>query len=93
MGVETKSKEIRYWTWYIEFPDGETMVKQSPFIHDLQFELKNTIFRHNQGACRSLLTKGEYSWKDTNKVRHTMRIENAPRETGRYQAKKDTLRN
>lgn len=88
MGIENKSSEIRYWTWYMEFSDGDVLIKQAPFIHELQFELQNTIFRKNQDACRNLLQKGEHSWIDENKVHHTMRIESAPRETGWVNRKK-----
>lgn len=82
--IKEKSYDVRYWTWIIEFPDGDMIVKQTPFIHDLQFELRNTIFKHNSSACSSLLKKGEYSWKDTNKVKHTMKVENKVVPTGRF---------
>lgn len=91
MGIKEKSYDVRYWVWRLEFPDGDLMVKATPFIHDLQFELQNTIFRHNSAACSSILKKGEYSWMDSNKVKHTMRVENTMPETGRFRARPKVL--
>jgi len=86
MGVIEKAPEIRFFTWYITFPDGETKWKQDPFLHDLMFELKNIGFKlkaigivDHPSFERELLTKGEYKWTDYRKNKWLLRIEKTPK--------------
>lgn len=71
--------EIRYFTYWLTFPDGETWVDQAPIVHDLVFTIKNSTFAKNYEASRSLLQKGEYKWKDRAGVEHYVKIENFQR--------------
>jgi len=59
----------------LSFPDGETWCDQSPFVHELNFQLKQTAFRNDPNKCRDLLMKGETKWKDHNGVEHRVVIE------------------
>lgn len=77
-----KSKEFhpRFFTYFVEFPDGETWVDQLPFIHDLQFELRNTRWwTHHPEVARDILVKGEGRWTDRNSVKHTVKVEDKKR--------------
>ncbi len=72
--------KVRYFTYYLIFPgDNDFWVDQSPFVHDLQFELKQTTFRGAPDIYRDLLTKGEAKWKDHNGVTHRVVIEDVQR--------------
>lgn len=71
---------VRYFTYYLSFPDGETWCDQSPFVHDLQFQLTQTAFRNDPAKCRDLIQKGETTWKDHNGVKHTVKIEEQKRD-------------
>lgn len=69
--------EIRFYTMYFEFPDGDTWCDQIPFVHDLNFDLNNRPF--NKGSMetkRDLLVKGEAQWRDPNGVIITCKIDN-----------------
>lgn len=79
MGVKDKSFDVRYWTYYLIFPDGTEWVDQMPFIHDMQFELKNSCFDIEPHQKRDLLVKGETHWKDHNGVTHRVVIEGTER--------------
>lgn len=75
---------VRYFTYYLEWPDGsERWVDQTPFVHDLQFELKNTRFMKDPTMpahiAGDLIRKGEATWNDTNGVKHTIIIEKTVR--------------
>lgn len=76
MGVKDKVLEVRYWTYYLIFPDGDEWVQQEPFVHDLQFELQNSVFEMEPSKKRDLLVHGETHWKDHNGIVHRVRIEN-----------------
>lgn len=73
--------EIRYWAYYLHFPDGNTWVKSIPFVHPLSFELKNTSFGKIPGIARKILKEGEAHWKDQNGVTHRVVVEQASRPT------------
>ena len=71
---------VRYFTIYRIFP-GETdyWVDQVPIVHELDFTLKNSIFRNRPQACHDLLTKGETKWTDHNGVLHRVVVEEIER--------------
>lgn len=71
--------EVRYFTYWLRFPDGEEWVDQEPFVHDLRFELSQTIFNLDPQQKNDLLTKGETFWKDNNSVEHHVKIESKER--------------
>ena len=82
--VKEKSDKVRYFTYYLIWPDGsEPWVDQVPFIHDLQFELKQTRFAKDPTLPSTiqgdLLRSGEARWKDRNGVEHLVRIEETVR--------------
>lgn len=80
MGIKEKVfGEVRYFTYYLIFPDGDIWVDQTPFVHDLQFELKNTRFAKDPLKARDILIKGETSWKDHNGVGHRIVVESTER--------------
>ena len=102
MSVVEKSLEVRYLTHMIVFPDGDAMVEQKPFIHDLQFEAANwehTLFHHQDNAreqLRTLLQKGEVKCESpyppdgvSAKITHVYIIEDKERPTGWFGAKKE----
>lgn len=68
-----------YFTYYLEFPDGEYWVDQTPFVHDLAFQLQNTVWRDMPDVKRALMQKGEYHWKDQNSVTHRVVVEDVQR--------------
>ena len=73
---------VRYFTYYLIFPgDKEMWVDQTPFVHELQFQLQNTAWRHDHKKVRDLLHKGETHWKDHNGVEHRVVIESTKRPT------------
>lgn len=84
MGVKQKViGETRYFTFYLEFPNGDVKWHQVPFIHDLMFELPNIAKRlgalgivDHPGFERELLHKGEYQWRDFRFNKWMLRIEN-----------------
>lgn len=81
MGIPEKTLgKVRYFTYYLHFPgDKDVWMQQSPFIHDLQFQLKQTRWRNDAIACNNLLKKGEHVWKDKNGVTHRVVIEDVER--------------
>jgi hypothetical protein len=80
MGVKLKTYDVRYFTYYLIFPrDKDVWVDQVPFIHDLQFELKNTGFGKDPAKARDILLHGETKWKDHNGVTHRVVIEEEKR--------------
>jgi hypothetical protein len=99
--VKEKVSEVRYLTHMIVFPDGDALVEQLPFVHDLYFEAQNwqhTIFHHNDEA-KSLITdlikKGECRCQTpyppggvSAKLDHIYTIENKERPTGWFGATK-----
>lgn len=81
MGIKEKTfGEVRYWTYYLIFPgDKDVWVDQTPFVHDIQFEIKNTRWKNDPGKVRDILTKGETKWTDHNGVTHRVVVESTPR--------------
>jgi hypothetical protein len=81
MGIKQKSPEVRYWTYYMHFPGemDDPWIDQTPFIHDLQFELKNTTFGKDPELARNILLKGECQWKDHNGVTHRVVVDDTIR--------------
>jgi hypothetical protein len=73
--IKSKEFHTRYFTHRLIFPDGDEWVDQTPFIHDLQFQLTQTAWRNDLKKCNDLLTKGETKWKDHNGVTHLVRID------------------
>lgn len=72
--------KIRYFTYYLEFPDGETWRDQIPFIHPLDFELAQTRWKqHEPNVYRELTQKGETRFVDQNGVKHIIVIEEQAR--------------
>lgn len=79
MGIENKTVgKVRYWNYYLIFQDGEEWSKSVAFVHELQFELKNTTFGKDPGLARDILIKGECSWKDHNGGRHLVKVSDTP---------------
>lgn len=78
--VPNKTDYVRYFTYYLIFPDGESWVDQTPFIHALDFQLKQTVWRNDNKKLMDLYNKGETRWKDQNSVEHLVRIEDVIRE-------------
>ncbi len=83
--IKIKNKEhtpgqVRYFTYYLIFPgSNEAWVDQSPFVHDLQFELSRTRWSNDRNKMNDLLKKGETQWKDNNGVTHRVVIETVER--------------
>lgn len=74
----------RYFTYWLEWPDGtQPWVDQVEFVHDLQFELKNTRFMKDPmmppHIATDLVRKGEARWMDSNGVTHRVVIEETKR--------------
>lgn len=78
---------VRYFTYYLIFPRGskekraadDVWCAQIPFIHDLQFQLKQTSWRNDPVKCNDLIRKGETKWIDHNGVTHRIVIEDVVR--------------
>lgn len=85
MGVADKVYHTRYFTYWLEFPDGETWVDQTPFIHSLQFELQNMVAMNKNMKmewmvrANEIANKGESRWTDNNGVKHCIKIEDTKR--------------
>lgn len=71
--------ETRYLTYQLIFPDGETWTNQTAFWGPLSTWLKLTQFAKRPVICIGLLRKGEYRWRDQNRVTHLVRIESVER--------------
>lgn len=73
----------RYFTYYLCFPDGDEWVDQTPFVHELQFELRNTRFMRDPTlpahVGHDLARKGEAEWFDSNGIRHRVIVEKTKR--------------
>lgn len=82
MGIQVHTPgHVRYFTYYLHFPDGDTWCNQVPFVHDLFFELRRTAFvKKNPAMARDILVNGECHWKDHNGVEHRVVVENEKRE-------------
>lgn len=92
MGIKEKSSEIRYLTHMIVFPDGDTLIEQKQFIHDLQFEGRNwlvSVFHHQNNPrirVEELINKGETRCESKypagGYIKHIYTIEEKERPTG-----------
>lgn len=72
---------VRYFTYRLIFPgDKDEWVDQVAFVHPLQFQLKQTVWKDDKIACDALITKGEHSWYDSNHVRHLIIVEETKRQ-------------
>lgn len=72
---------VRYFLYRLVFPDGEMWQDNIPFVHSLDFELKQTRWhKYEAGIYRDLLQKGEARFTDQNGVKHVIGIEDVPRE-------------
>ena len=101
MGILEKSYEVRYLTHMIVFPDGDALVEQKPFIHELDFELNNWQYLPpfngpdvNFSDCaRSLKQKGEYKFITKTPrygdLTHVIQIEDKERQTGWFGTPKE----
>ena len=103
MSILEKSPEIRYLTHMIVFPDGDALIEQKAFVHDLQFEFKN--WRHlppfnnpsvDFSECsRRLLKNGEYKFEtSTDKygtLTHVISIDEQERKCGWFGTQKEGL--
>lgn len=71
---------VRFITYYLIFPgDMDVWVDQTPFVHELSFQLKQTRWRHEPNKLNELMKKGETTWKDNNGVTHRVVIEETER--------------
>lgn len=68
--IKTMGKPmLRYFTYYLIFPDDTVWVDQVPFANnDLEDELNKTTFGKIDKIRRSILKTNEASWKDENGV-------------------------
>lgn len=73
--------EVRYFTYWLEFPDGEVWVDQSPFVGPLDTLLPLTRFKNRIDICNRLRAGGEAHWKDNNGVGHRLKVEEIERTT------------
>jgi hypothetical protein len=71
--------QVRYFTYYLEFPDGERWQDQSPFVGNLGYLIKTTQFYKKPEVLRGLMMKGSAHWKDHNGVTHRVIIEDEAR--------------
>jgi len=75
--------EVRYFSYFLHFPDGDEWVDQTPFVNDLQFVLANTRFMKDPTlpghVGHDLANRGDAEWFDNNGVRHTVVIEKTVR--------------
>lgn len=72
--------KVRYFTYYLIFPnDKDEWCAQVPFVHALDFQLKQTAWRNDPSKCHDLLSKGETTWLDHNGVRHRVVVEDVIR--------------
>lgn len=87
--VKTMGKPmVRYFTYYLIFPDDTVWVDQTPFANnDLEEELNQTTFGKISKLRKSILKTNECSWKDPNGVWHRIVVElgKRPRVWGRGQ--------
>ncbi len=70
---------LRYFTYYLIFPDDTYWVDQTPFTHNVEYELNLTTFGKVPRLRKSLLKTGECSWKDMNGMWHRVVIEKQKR--------------
>lgn len=71
--------KVRYFTYYLDFPDGDQWIDQVSFVHPLDFELKQTVFLKSPKMpghiANDIIRVGESTWLDHNGLRHTIKVE------------------
>lgn len=72
--------KLRYFTYYLIFPDDTYWVDQQPFVHNLEYELTKATFGKIPRLRKKILKTGECSWKDQNGVWHKIVIEKEKRQ-------------
>ena len=76
--------EIRYLTYFLEFPDGDVWNQQTHFFGPVSTWLKLTVWAKKRNVCIDLLRRGETYWKAHfprgGYVIHRLKIENTKRE-------------
>lgn len=71
---------VRYFTYHLEFPDGDIWRDQIPFVHPIDFELKQTRWpAYEPNIHRDLIAKGEARFTDQNGVKHIIIVEDVKR--------------
>lgn len=86
----SKFTSVCYMTYVLNFPDGDTWVKQTEFnAHSLEMELKNLMAQHAKdkmgrgsewrNRAMALWKAGETWWKDNLGVEHLILIESKKR--------------
>ena len=75
---------VRYFTYFLEFPDGDVWVRQKAFVHDMEWECTQLLKEHKKDSewkdrARDLFKKGETWWKDELNVEHRIKIEEKKR--------------
>lgn len=98
--MHEKEYKVRYLTHMIVFPDDDTFIEQTPFVHDLYFEGANwvhSIFHHQDNPkemVNELRKKGSVRCETkyppagpTAKVTHIYSIEDQERKTGWFGSK------
>lgn len=77
--------QVRFFTYFLIWPGGnDYWVNQTPFVHDLEWELQQSQFKHNPDIVRDLLQKGETVFlveHPEGTVTHRIVIESIKRET------------
>lgn len=78
-----RTPKVLYFTYVLNFPDGDVWVKQRPFVQELEWEMKEMLkeSRHPEWKNRvfALWTAGECWWKDNLDVEHLILIEDKKR--------------
>lgn len=76
--------EVRYLTYFLEFPDGDTWNTQTHFFGPVSSWLRLTKWARNASVCTDLLRRGETVWKERGPTGgilvHRLKIENIQRE-------------
>lgn len=71
--------KVRYFNYYLEFPDRDIWCDAIPFVHPLDFELKQTRWMaHEPNVYRDILNKGEARFTDQNGVKHIIKVSEEP---------------
>lgn len=78
-----KWPKVSYMTYVLSFPDGDQWVKQSPFVHALEFELNQMIREKKtsewKNRAMALWKTGECWWKDNLGAEHLIILESHKR--------------
>lgn len=77
--IQYAGGQVRYFTYWLIFPDDEAWVEQKPFTGRIEEEVLYTRWRKNPDVCRALSKHGNYSFKDHNGVTHKIVVEEQER--------------